>query len=148
MLAPIAAVALVTILGQARRVERTPIVLQIGGITYRIHATAPEEQVRHLAQVVDEKLREIAPTGAFTPQSFLLVALAFAHEAAQERGARQELLNGVRALLHSFLTTIDHALGRDPRDQENTADELRTLRDLSRRDVGNDCSSVKAPSRF
>jgi cell division protein ZapA len=93
-------------------VQRSTLALNIGGTTYRVNATAPEGELQRLAAAVDAKLREINPHNrAVTPQTFLLVALAFAHEAELERKQRRVVEDEAREVLGNVVARIDAALG-------------------------------------
>jgi cell division protein ZapA (FtsZ GTPase activity inhibitor) len=92
-------------------VQRSPLSLRIGGTTYKVHATAPEGEMRRLAEAVDEKLSQINPHNRpVTPQMFLLVALSFAHEAQQERERRRDVEVEARQMLETIVARIDAAL--------------------------------------
>ena len=93
----------------------SPQSIEIGGTKYKVHASAPQDELDRLATVVDAKLREIDPRGRGTtsPQTFLLVALALAHEADAERGRRQAVEVEARDVLRRVLARIDHALEDD-----------------------------------
>ena len=98
----------------------SPQSIEIGGTKYKVHASAPQEDLDRLAAVVDAKLREIDPRGRGTtsPQTFLLVALALAHDAEAERTKRRGVEAEARDLLRRVLTRIDHALEDDDEDDE------------------------------
>ena len=93
----------------------SPQSIEIGGTKYKVHASAPQEELDRLALVVDRKLREIDPRGrgVTSPQTFLLVALALAHDAEAEREKRLAVEAEARDLLRRVLTRIDHALEDD-----------------------------------
>jgi cell division protein ZapA len=100
--------------------------LRIGGQSYRVVSSAPEEELQRLAAVVNRKLSEVAAArgasseplgGRPPPQGLLLVAIALAHEVEsltgqveQERDHRRSLEDRVRGLLGGILTRIDGAL--------------------------------------
>lgn len=86
------------------------IELRVGGHTYRVSSSATADQLHRLAQVVDDKLRELGPTTAFHPQSMLLVAISLAHELEQERTKRQSVERRSRQMLSELLQRVDAAL--------------------------------------
>jgi cell division protein ZapA len=94
--------------------DRRPIDLRIAGQSYRVMSTAPEEDLRRLAQVVDAKVAELSPRGrSYTGQAgqaVLLAAIALAHEVEAERGRRESLERRTRELLGRVLGRIDEAL--------------------------------------
>jgi cell division protein ZapA len=98
--------------------ERRPVDLRIAGQSYRVMSTAPEEDLRRLAQVVDAKVAELSPRGrvytAHAGQPVLLAAIALAHELEAERSRREALERRTRELLHRVLGRIDEALEPDP----------------------------------
>lgn len=66
------------------------VTIQIGGVAYKLQSSAAAEDVERLAARVESKLHEINPTNRpMTPQTFLLAAMALAHEAelAEQRAA-------------------------------------------------------------
>ena len=94
--------------------DRPALSLRIGGNTYKVHASAPEEELARLVDLVEEKLREINPkTRPVTPQMFLLVALSLAHEVEEERTRRKRVEADTRDLLRRMLSRIDLALEED-----------------------------------
>ena len=71
-------------------VERHSVSIRLGGSTYHVQSSASPQEVQQLADLVDDKMRELLPGDRpSSPQAFLLVALAFAHELGDERRRRQ-----------------------------------------------------------
>lgn len=97
-------------------VERPAVSVQIAGTTYRIQSSASPDEVQRLADLVDEKMREVNPADRPpTPQLFLLVAMSFAHELEQERLRRQTAEAESRDLLRRLTQRPDQAAdGNDP----------------------------------
>jgi cell division protein ZapA len=88
-----------------------PVELRVGGQTYRVVASADEQELRRLASIVDTKLRELtAPGRQISPQALLLAALALAHDLEEERERRVVVENRWREKLTSMLQRIDAAL--------------------------------------
>jgi cell division protein ZapA len=88
-----------------------PVELRVGGQTYRVVASADEQELRRLASIVDTKLRELtAPGRQISPQALLLAALALAHDLEEERERRVAVENRWREKLTSMLQRIDAAL--------------------------------------
>lgn len=91
--------------------QRPPQSIEIGGTKYKVHASAPEEELTRLAALVDARLRELSPRGKMvTPQTFLLVALSFAHDAEVERATKRRVEAETRDILRRVLARIDLAL--------------------------------------
>jgi cell division protein ZapA len=90
--------------------DRPSVEVRVGGQTYRVVASASDDDLQHLARVVDGKLREISTSTAFHPQSMLLVAMTLAHELEQERARRRETETRSREMLRTLLARIDGAL--------------------------------------
>ncbi len=89
-----------------------PVELRVGGQTYRVVASASEEELRRLAAVVDARLRAITPPGRqVSPQALLLAAIALAHDLEEEKSRNQKLATRSREMLGSILTRIDAAIG-------------------------------------
>ncbi len=89
-----------------------PVELRVGGQTYRVVASATEDELRRLAAIVDERLRAITPPGRqVSSQTLLLAALALAHELEEEKSKNSKLATRSREMLGSILTRIDAAMG-------------------------------------
>lgn len=90
---------------------RAPVELRVGGQTYRVVASAPEDELMRLAAIVDGRLRDITgPNRAVAPQTLLLAAIALAHELEEERAKRVSVEQRSREMLRSVLERIDAAL--------------------------------------
>jgi cell division protein ZapA len=108
---------------------KSPIVsLEVGGQLYRIVSSAPEDDLRRLAAVVDARVRSIVPRGKpATPNAILLAAIALAHDLEDERAQRQALESRSRDLLRRLLARIDEALEHpDPEAQPGDGASDRT----------------------
>jgi cell division protein ZapA len=91
--------------------ERRPVELRIAGQNYRVMSSAPEADLRRLAEMVEAKIAEVAPRGRpQTSQAVLLAAMALAHEVEAERGRRESLERRTRDLLQRVLGRVDEAL--------------------------------------
>jgi cell division protein ZapA len=89
-----------------------PVELRVGGQTYRVVASASEDELRRLAAIVDARLRAISPAGKpVPPQALLLAAIALAHDLEEEKSRNQKLATRSREMLGSILTRIDAAIG-------------------------------------
>lgn len=90
---------------------RAPVTLNVGGQQYRVVASVPEESLRRLAAVVDERIRAIVPRGKpVTPNAILLAAIALANEVEEERDKRAAIEKRSRDVLRRLLARIDEAL--------------------------------------
>ena len=90
--------------------DRASVEVRVGGQTYRVVGSESADDIQRLAHIVDGKLRELATSSAFHPQSMLLVAIALAHEAEQERNRRKEVEQRSKEMLRSLLDRVDAAL--------------------------------------
>ncbi|HEY1696435.1 MAG TPA: cell division protein ZapA [Polyangiaceae bacterium] len=90
--------------------DRRTVELRIAGQSYRLVSSAPPEELRRLAEVVDDKLSEMDPRGRTQPQALLLAALALAHDVENERSQREALERKTRDVLRRVLVRIDDAL--------------------------------------
>jgi cell division protein ZapA len=100
--------------------------VRVAGQNYRVVSSAPEEEVRRLAAVVNAKLAEVAPKGGGAhPQAILLAAMSLAHQVEAERQQRVELERRTRDFLRRTLRRVDDALGRseeEPPAEHESAD--------------------------
>jgi len=96
--------------------ERRTVQLEIGGHSYRVVSSAPEAELQHLAQAVNDKVAEVVPAGKVAvPQTLVLAAISLAHDLEVERAKRQVLERRSRDLLRRALVRIDDALEGDSR---------------------------------
>jgi cell division protein ZapA len=90
--------------------DRAPVELRVGGQTFRVVANANADELQRLARIVDGKLRELAVSSAFHPQSMLLVAMTLAHEVEEERARRRDVERRSRDTLQRLLERVDSAM--------------------------------------
>lgn len=91
--------------------NRAPVELRVGGQTYRVVASAAEDELRRLADVVDARLRELTQPGRqVSPQALLLAAISLAHDLEEERARRRRVEVRSREMLQTVLERIDAAL--------------------------------------
>jgi cell division protein ZapA len=94
--------------------ERRPIQLRVAGQTYKVVSSADEDELRHLASLVDDRASALVPKGRPIPaNAILLAAIALAHDLEEERGRRTTLERRTRDVLRRVLMRIDHALDMD-----------------------------------
>lgn len=90
---------------------QSAVELRVGGQSYRVVASAGEAELKHLAAVVDARLRELTGPGrALSPQALLLAAIALAHDLEQERQHSRNLRARCKQTLTTVLHRIDAAL--------------------------------------
>jgi cell division protein ZapA (FtsZ GTPase activity inhibitor) len=82
----------------------------VGGVSYRLAATADEAQLQRYAAIVDERLRSLTPSGTVHPNGLVLVALSLVHELEDERRRRGQVEQRSRESLQRLLQRIDDAL--------------------------------------
>jgi cell division protein ZapA len=105
--------------------SRAPVELRVGGQTYRVVASAGEDELKRLAELVDGRLRELAGPGrAIAPQSLLLAAISLAHDLEEERGRREAVEARSREMLRSVLRRIDDALEVLPDGDDGSPDAV------------------------
>jgi len=103
---------------------RGPVALNVGGQQYRVVASVPEDTLRRLAGVVDERIRAIVPRGKpVSPNAILLAAIALANEVEEERCKREALESKSRDLLRRLLTRIDEALESTDDESDSDSDD-------------------------
>lgn len=100
--------------------SRSPVELRVGGQTYRVVASAGEDELKRLAEQVDVRLRELAGPGrSIAPQSLLLAAISLAHDLEEERARREAVETRSREMLRAVLQRIDDALETLPEPDES-----------------------------
>lgn len=86
--------------------ERRTVVLSVGGQSYRVVSSAPEEDVRRAASLVSAKVEELGGSRS----SLFLVAMALANEALEEHDKRLSQERRTRDLLRRLLVRLEHLL--------------------------------------
>jgi cell division protein ZapA len=100
--------------------------VRVAGQNYRVVSSAPEGEVRRLAEAVNAKLAELVPKGrAAPPNAILLAAIALAHDVEEEREKRESIERRARDWLRRVVTRIDEVLEapEDAEDASGVADE-------------------------
>ncbi len=91
--------------------QRRTVQLKVAGQSYRVTSSSDEDELQRLAANVEQKASELTPPGkGLAPQAILLAAMAFAHDAEEEREKRLQLERQTRDLLRRVLFRIDAAL--------------------------------------
>ena len=94
--------------------QRRTVNVRIGGQSYRVASSSPDEDLTRLAATVDARLVELVPPGkAAAPQALVLVAMALAHDLEEERARRHGLERKSRDLLRRVLVRVENALDSD-----------------------------------
>ena len=92
--------------------------VRVAGQSYRVVSSAPESEVRRLAEAVNRKLAALVPKGrGAPPNALLLAAIALAHDVEEERERRESLERRARDWLRRVVTRIDEVL-QAPEDAE------------------------------
>jgi cell division protein ZapA len=86
--------------------DRRTIELRVGGQSYRVVSSAPEEDVRRAASMLSAKVEEIGAS----KNGLFLAAIALANEAISERERRVSIERRTRDLLRRLLARVEHAL--------------------------------------
>jgi hypothetical protein len=105
-----------------------PVSIRIGGTVYKVQSSASVEDVERLARQVDERLSQLsAPGRPPTPQSFLLVAMSFAHEADEARSALEAAESRARLELERERAAHREELERERRRRLSLEAETKEL---------------------
>jgi cell division protein ZapA len=86
--------------------ERRTVELKVGGQSYRVVSSAPEEDVRRAAALVGAKVEEVGASR----NAMFLVAMALANDAVVERERRLNVERRARDVLRRLLARLDHVL--------------------------------------
>ena len=85
--------------------------LRVGGQTYRVVTSASEDELKHLAAMVDEKIASVVPAGrTVTPQAMLLAAMALAHDLEEERARSASIAAKARTVYGRIIERVDAAI--------------------------------------
>jgi len=101
-----------------RCMSKGPVELLIGGHSYRVSTTAPDDVVQRTARIVDRRLAELPVAQRHHPSAMLLVALSLAHDLELERAARTAEVSRTSQRARSLLRRVDAALGSVDEDGE------------------------------
>lgn len=91
--------------------NKAPVELRIGGHSYRIATSAPEDTLLRSAQLVERRLQELPTSQRQHPNALLLVALSLAHDLEQERTSRSVERSTQAQRARALLRRVDAALG-------------------------------------
>ena len=98
--------------------------VRVGGQTYKLVTSASEEELLHLASMVDQKLAEtLGPGRPASPQSMLLAAMSLAHDLEQERARGAALTARTRTVFERIVERIDQTLKNSDIEPERTDEE-------------------------
>jgi cell division protein ZapA len=92
--------------------ETRSVLLKVCGESVRVVSSADEEELNRLARVVSEKIAALDSKGRQPTQTFLLAALALAHELEAERGVRLALERRTRDVLRRLVLRLDQLIER------------------------------------
>jgi cell division protein ZapA len=89
--------------------------LKVAGKTYSVVTSAAPEELRRLAEKVEDALVGVSPPGREpSAQALVLAAITLAHELEEERAARVALEERHRKFVQSMIMKVDAALGEQP----------------------------------
>lgn len=85
--------------------------LKVAGKTYQVVTSAAEDELRRLAQKVEDALEGVIPPGRQpSPQALVLAAITLAHELEEERAKRIAAEERHKKVLRSLLHRVDQVL--------------------------------------
>ncbi len=90
---------------------RRTVQVVLAGRRYRVVTTGTDEELAHLAGVVEKRAQEVSGGKGVTPDSILLAAMTFAYEAETERGRAQRAVDVAGRGARQLLARVDEALG-------------------------------------
>ncbi len=87
------------------------VAVRVGGQSYQLRSSVPEDELRRLADVVDARIRALVPPGrAIPPTAIVLAAIALVHDLEAERAARAQDRQLARERVTGLLGRVDKAL--------------------------------------
>ncbi len=94
--------------------ERRAIQLRVAGQTYKVLSTSDEDELRHLAALVDNRVGALVPKGKRCPGTrSCSLPSPWRTISRRKRSVRQSLERKMRDVLRRVLMRIDHALEVD-----------------------------------
>ena len=119
--------------------------IHVGGATYQVKASVPAAELHRLAERIEGKLRELDPSydpeqKSVNPQTFVLVAMAMAHDVEaleserdqlreqldNERNRRSHSETSTRDFLRRMINRIDAALDEGDSDDPSADTDDQT----------------------
>lgn len=91
-------------------VKRTVQVV-LAGRRYRVVTTGTDDELTHLAGVVEKRAESVSGGKGVTPDSILLTAMTFAHEAEAERARAERVMDLATRGARELLLRLDLVLG-------------------------------------
>lgn len=93
--------------------SRAPVELSVAGQTFRIVSSAADDDLRRLAQIVDERARSLAGGRAPAAHAVLLAAISLAHDVEMADARADSVEAAARDTVTRLLARIDAALASD-----------------------------------
>lgn len=88
--------------------------VRIRGTTYQLRTDLPQDQVRQLADYVDETMRELDPKSVLPPQKLsVLTSLTIAGELRETERKADERLREIERRVERIARRIEEELGND-----------------------------------
>lgn len=100
--------------------RRRTVEVEIGGRTYRVVTSADEQELRELAGLVNETLREVARGRGSSLEGMVLATLSLAHEARAERQRAERVMRAAKQALGRILERVDEAIGSSAEEPEES----------------------------
>jgi cell division protein ZapA (FtsZ GTPase activity inhibitor) len=98
-------------------VKRT-VQIVLAGRRYRVVTTGTDEELAHLGGVVEKRAQEVSGGKGVTPDSILLAAMTFAHEAEAERARAERVMDLASRGARDLLVRVEHVLGESEEGEE------------------------------
>jgi len=93
-------------------VKRT-VQIVLAGRRYRVVTTGTDDELAHLAWVVEKRAESISGGKGVTPDSILLTAMTFAQEAEAERARAERVMDLATRGARELLLRVDMVLGEE-----------------------------------
>ncbi len=108
--------------------SEAPVQLKVAGQIYQVISSAPESELKRLAQVVERALYEVTQPGRQpSPQALVLAAMTLAHELEAERAEKDAIKRKYAQTLESLLGRVDQALDQSASFLEDEPAEVPAL---------------------
>ena len=106
--------------------------LNVAGQSCRVVTTADESELKQLASMVEDKLKDVlGPGRPVTTQAMLLAAVALANDVREEQARSKAIAKRAKTALSSLLERVDGALAAEDR-KESTSKKKKSKSGRSR----------------
>ncbi len=107
--------------------------LNVAGQSCRVVTSANRQELKELALMVEDKLKDVTGPGRpVTTQAMLLAAVALANDVREQQARADAIADRAKTALRSLLSRVDGALEKDEREERTASKKTKKKSGRSR----------------